>query len=252
MSVAPGGGLRVQDAMPHEQMDEQQTAAYLHMDRQELVRLAQRKKIPARKTPRGFVFRKGAVEQWVERQIHLLDADRLEEIERGVSAHHGLPADELLITPLIPLKGLLVPLPAKTRSSAIRALVRMASQAGLVHDEAHLVEEVEAREELCSTAIMPGVALPHPRHPLPYDITASFVVAGVTASGIPFGAPDGTLARLLMLICCKDERTHLHVLARLARILHDEASVDEMVSAADADELRRTILGREHTALGNL
>jgi len=231
-------------------MNEQQTSAYLHMGRQELVKLADRKKIPARKTARGFVFRRAEVDHWVEQQIHLLDSRRLEEIERGVAAHHGLQTDELLVTALIPPGGLAVPLHAKSRSSAIRALVRLADQAHLVHDVAHVVEEIEAREALCPTAIVPGVALPHPRHPLPFDIAASFVAAGVTASGIPFGAPDGSLTRLLMLICCKDERTHLHVLARLARMLHEPAAVEELVAATDADELRRAILGREHSALG--
>jgi len=41
--------------------------------------------------------------------------------------------------------------------------------------------------------LIPGVALPHPRHPLPYDIAASFVVVGLTGAGIPFGAEDGSL-----------------------------------------------------------
>jgi PTS system nitrogen regulatory IIA component len=235
--------------MPHEQMSEQQTAAYLHLDRQELVRLAQRKRIPSRRTAKGYVFRKGELDHWIEQQIHLLDHRRLEEIERGVSAHHGLPEDQPLVTALIPENGLAVPLEARTRPSAIRALVRLAEGANLVHDSAHLVEEVLAREDLCSTALTPMVALPHPRHPLPYDIAASFVVAGLAPSGIPFGAPDGSLTRLFLMICCKDERTHLHVLARLARMLHDPSAAREMIAAADAGELRRAILGREQTVL---
>lgn len=232
-------------------MNEQQTSAYLHMDRRELVRLAQRDRIPARKTARGYTFRKSDVDHWVEQQMHLLDRHRLEEIERGVGEHHGMPTDQLLITALIPPGGLAVPLAARTRSAAIRALVKLAAQADLVHDVPHLIEEVEAREALCSTAMVPSVALPHPRHPLPYDIAASFVVAGVVENGLPFGAPDGSMTRLLMLICCKDERTHLHVLARLARILHEPATVKELVGAGDADELRRAILGHEQSLLGS-
>jgi PTS system nitrogen regulatory IIA component len=93
--------------------------------------------------------------------------------------------------------------------------------------------------------MIPGVAIPHPRHPLPYDIDASFVVVGLTPSGIPYGAADGSLTRLFFLICCKDERTHLHVLSRLALMLHEGSAVEEMLAAETPDQLSEVLNRRE-------
>ena len=223
--------------MPNEIMNEQQVAAYLRMDLRELRKLCSRGQIPCRKVGGKFVFRKGDVDHWVEGQMHKLDKNRLADIAEGVSVHHGIDHEELLVCPLIPEGGIAVPLAAKTRDSAIRTLVDVADGAGMVYARDELVEEINKREELCSTAFLPGVAMPHPRQPLPFDIAASFVVVGLAHSGIPFGAQDGSLTRLFFLICCKDDQTHLHVLARLAQMLHEGGAEADLLDASDAGEL---------------
>jgi PTS system nitrogen regulatory IIA component len=237
--------------MPREQMDAQQVADYLHLDMREVTKLASRGQIPCRKVSGRFVFVKGEVDHWVETQMHELKGARLARIEKGVSEHHGFDHEEMLVGPLIPPEpgGVAVPLEARTREAVLRALVDIADQADLVYARDELIEEVRKREELCSTTVAPAVALPHPRYPLPYDIAASFVVVGLTPSGIPFGAPTGKLTRLFFLICCKDDRTHLHVLARLARMLDSQEMLDRFLSAQTAEELRRLLAERERQVL---
>jgi PTS system nitrogen regulatory IIA component len=235
--------------MPHEVMNEQQVAAYLRLDVREVVKLASRGQIPCRKVGRGFQFRKGQVDHWVESQMHRLDRRQLAGIEEGVSDHHGFDQGSRVIAPLVPAAGVAVPLEARTREGVLRDLVALADAAGLVYVPDELIAEVRRREDLCSTAVAPGVALPHPRHPVPYDIESSFIIVGLTPSGIPFGAEDGALTRLFFLICCKDDRTHLHVLARLGRMLHDPASIDLLLAAGDPDELRQMLLELEENLL---
>ncbi len=236
--------------MPHEQMNERQVAAYLQMDVREVLKLASRGQIPCRKIRGQFVFRKGDVDHWVETQMHDLDHARLADIEQGVREHHGMEHGELEVCPLVPPRGLGVPLEARTRDAVLRALVALAEADDLVCGRDELLEEIRRREQLCSTALAPGVALPHPHRPLPYGIADSFVVVGLTTTGIPFGAEDGSLTRLFFLICCKDDRTHLHVLARLARMLYDRGAIDRMLAAHDADELREVLLAREREVIG--
>ncbi len=237
-------------AMPHEQMDEQQIASYLRMDAREVVKLSARGKIPCRKVRGRFVYTKGQIDDWVESQMPHLDKRRLEGIEKGVSAHHGFEHDELFVKSLIPEDGISVYLSAKTAHAVLRALVELTEKPDLVYSPAKLIEEIRQRESLCSTALIPGVAFPHPHSPLPYDIAASFIVVGLTAGGIPFGAEDGSLTRLFFLICCKDERTHLHVLARLGRMLHSQPQVDRLLGCETSEELGESLLQLERSVLG--
>jgi nitrogen PTS system EIIA component len=236
-------------AMPREQMDEKQVAAYLHMDAREIAKLAQRGQIPCRKVGGKFVFSLGEVDHWVFEQMGTLPRERLERIEAGVSTHHGIETEGQMLTSLIPANGCVAPLSARTRQSVLRELVNIAEEAGMVYNRQDLLDELSQREELCSTAMIPHVAMPHPRHPVPYDISESFVVVGLTSSGVPYGAGDGKLTRLFFLICCKDDRTHLHVLARLAQILHEPANVEAMLECETGDELL-AMIGQEELELG--
>ena len=236
--------------MPHEQMDEHQVAAYLAIGLREVLKWASRGRIPCRKVgERRYRFRKGDVDHWVWEQMHSFDPKTLAGIEKGVSAHHGFDAEKPIVCPLIPTNGLAVPLRAKTRWSALRKLLDQAEQAELVYAREELLEELRGREQLCSTAMLPGVAFPHPRHPLPYDIASSFIIVGLTPSGVPFGAEDGTLTRLFFLVCGKDDRTHLHVLARLVRMLTGRSVVDQLLGSETPDELAEALAHREMEVL---
>jgi PTS system nitrogen regulatory IIA component len=237
-------------------MNEKQVAAYLKMDAREVAKLASRGRIPGRKVGGEFRFYKGQIDHWAEVRMFStkeLGPGRLADIEKGVSEHHGFDEEAELVWSLVEagctMPKIAVPLAARTRDGAIRDLVDLADAAGLVCDKGNLVQEVRKREELCSTAMAPHVALPHPRHPMPYDISASFICVGLSASGIAYGNPDGSLTRLFFLICCKDDRTHLHVLARLAAMLHEESAVDEMLGAPDADEMAALLQTRERQVM---
>ena len=79
-----------------------------------------------------------------------------------------------------------------------------------------------------STGFDNGVAIPHPRNPLPDTIGQSLIAFGKTLSGIPFGAPGRQLTDLFFLVLAKDASTHLQVLARLGRLLQREGFVTEL------------------------
>jgi len=233
--------------MLHEQMNASQIATYLAMDLREVIKLSSRGLIPCLKlggdkAPKDrFRFIKSEIDHWIENQMHTLNCERLASISRSVSDHHGLDPEGMLLCSSIPDGGLDVPMHARTREATLRELVDVADRAGMVYLKAELIDEVREREDVCSTALIPGVALPHPRHPVEYDIVESFVVVGLTHSGIPFGASDGSLTRLFFLVCCKDERTHLHLLARLAQMLHTPGVLDDLMAADCPEELMETL-----------
>ncbi len=70
-----------------------------------------------------------------------------------------------------------------------------------------------------------------------------------TASGIPFGAPHGGLTDLFFLICCRDDRTHLRVLARLTRLFLRPDFLDQLRSAETPGESWQIITAAEQQLL---
>ena len=72
---------------------------------------------------------------------------------------------------------------------------------------------------------------------------------GRTASGIPFGAPGGGLTDIFFLVCCRDDRTHLKVLARLSRLLLRPGFTDTLRSAETPSETWQVIASAERELL---
>jgi PTS system nitrogen regulatory IIA component len=143
-----------------------------------------------------------------------------------------------------------VPLVAGTRASVLKELVKLAEQTWQVFDPGAVLSAIKQREDMGSTALGSGVAIPHPRRPLPQALGESVLAYGRTASGIPFGAPHGNLTDIFFLVCCRDQRTHLHVLARLSRMMLRLGFLDELRAAQTVSATYRLISEAEHDLLG--
>jgi mannitol/fructose-specific phosphotransferase system IIA component (Ntr-type) len=139
---------------------------------------------------------------------------------------------------------------AKTRSSVLHELVALAETTGRLNNPRELVVSLEGRETLCSTGMPGGFALPHPRVPDPYLFESSFIIVGRTLQEIFFGAPDGQPTNLFFLICCQDDRLHLHTLARICLITQKTSILAQLRQAPDASSMHDFLLAAETEALG--
>jgi mannitol/fructose-specific phosphotransferase system IIA component (Ntr-type) len=84
-----------------------------------------------------------------------------------------------------------------------------------------LIRALLEREQLHSTGIGDGVALPHSRNALVGLVNEPVLVFGRHLQGIPYGAIDSVPARLFFLLVAPTVTQHLAILARLGRLLRD-------------------------------
>jgi PTS system nitrogen regulatory IIA component len=222
--------------MSNDAMDVDQLARYLRRDAREVGKLADRGDLPGRKVGGAWRFARAEVQHWLEKQLHTFSESQLKAVEDD----HPEPTEPLLTSLLHP-DSVAVPLPASTRSSVFRGLVKLAEQSWHVYDADAVLTAIQAREELVSTAQDNGVAVLHPRRPLPAALGESLVAFGHTVRGIPFGAPGDGLTDLFFLVCCRDDRTHLRVLARLARLFQKPGFLDRLRSAESSAEALRIL-----------
>ncbi len=84
-----------------------------------------------------------------------------------------------------------------------------------------LLKALHEREQLHSTGIGDGIALPHARNALVGLVDHPIIVFARHAQGIPYGALDNLPARLFFLLIAPTVTQHLAILARLSRLLRD-------------------------------
>jgi PTS system nitrogen regulatory IIA component len=119
-----------------------------------------------------------------------------------------------------------------------------------IWEPATVLNAVLEREEILSTGFENGVAIPHPRNPLPDVLGQSVVAFGRTLSGIPFGAPRRQLSDLFFLVLCRDSRAHLSVLARLGRMLQTPGFLDDLREAETSEAAYRVIARTDQALRG--
>jgi mannitol/fructose-specific phosphotransferase system IIA component (Ntr-type) len=100
-----------------------------------------------------------------------------------------------------------------------------------------LLRALREREQLHSTGIGDGVALPHARNALVGLVDRPVIVFGRHAQGIPFDAIDGEPARLFFLLVAPTVTQHLAVLARISRLLRDPRVRQELLTADSAKKV---------------
>ncbi len=84
-----------------------------------------------------------------------------------------------------------------------------------------LLRALREREQLHSTGIGDGIALPHARNALVGLVDRPIIVFGRHAAGIAYDAIDAIPARLFFLLVAPTVTLHLAILARLSRVLRD-------------------------------
>ncbi len=113
--------------------------------------------------------------------------------------------------------------------------------AGRAEDRARLLRALQEREELHSTGIGDGVALPHTRNALSGLVAQPVIVFGRHPQGVGYGAIDNKPVRLFFLIVTTSVTQHLQVLARISRLLRDARLRQQLMVSATPDEILAAI-----------
>lgn len=221
----------MKDRAMHDWLSLEEIAQFLGRDRREIEKLVQRGRIPGRKRQTEWQFHPTEITHWLEQEMREYSGDELQDVER---AHQDSEADiRCPVRSLLSPETVQVPLEARTKRSVLECLIEVAGRTWQIWQPAEILQAVQQREEVMSTGFESGIAIPHPRNPLPDAYGQSLIAFGRTLSGIPFGAPKRQLTDLFFLVLCRDSRTHLHVLSRLGRIIQIPGFVDELRSAED-------------------
>jgi nitrogen PTS system EIIA component len=231
--------------MADEDFDLERLADYLHLTVAQVARLADRGKLPGRKVQGQWRFAQAEIHQWLEQRIGLSDEEELQQMETFLRPMAGHLTPPQSIAEMLPLAAIEVPLLAKTRNSVITSMCEVAARTHQLWDPQKMAEAVRSREELQPTALEIGVALMHPRRPIPSILGEAFLAFGRTEKGIPFGGSHGALTDVFFLICSLDDRGHLQTLARLSRLVANPNLLAALREAADADAVHRAIAAAE-------
>jgi len=107
-------------------------------------------------------------------------------------------------------------------------------------DNQTLLDRVLEREQLSSTGMGNGIAIPHPRQPIE-TLDTSMVVTCFPASPVSFKALDKQPVAVVFLVLSVDTRAHLKLLSQLSYLLHQPDNASFFHSAPSKEAILKRV-----------
>ena len=152
----------------------------------------------------------------------------------------------MLLTELLTPDRVVVPLAARDKAGVIAELTRhLVARSG--GEYAEVLEAIEERENVLSTGIGFGVAIPHARSSAVRELS---VVCGLSPVPVPYDSIDGDPVRLFFLIVGPEAAAgqHVKILSRIARLVRKENLRQQLCQADTADRFYAALLDAEASA----
>ncbi len=182
--------------------------------------------------------------EWLTKEFGCLAADRLAAAEQSNAERVGIDPSALLVTEML-FSRIILPHRVGTAASMLRTIAFEACQTGALYDEKALLEQLILRERTTSTALRCGTALAHPLDVSKLYVEQSLLMLFRPPHPLPFGEESGRLTALFFLLVFPVANEHLHILARLNRMLRSQDFIDNLLTARDENDMLDIIEQRE-------
>ena len=153
------------------------------------------------------------------------------------------------ITDLLKKEGIVLNGSLKNKQDAIAVLVDLQEKAGNLSDKEEYKKGIIVREEMSTTAIGEGIAIPHAKNS---GVKRAGLVAMTVPSGVDYDSMDGAPSNLFFMIAAPEKGgdVHLEVLSRLSTILMDESFRKQLLEAKTKEEFLQIIDKKEMEKFG--
>jgi PTS system nitrogen regulatory IIA component len=204
----------------------QEVASYLKVSEKTILRIVQAGELPGLKVSNQWRFVRAVIDDWLTRRMYRTTSEKLSEVIRP---RHPQLSLARLLTP----DRIVMNMEPGTKEQVLARLVAPLVEDCTVSDPAGYMAALFGREEIVSTAIGDGVAMPHARDPEDGALLTDCMVMGVCPAGMPFGALDEKPTRLFFLIGATSTENHLRLVARTMLMLRHPGVIESLVGAAD-------------------
>jgi len=126
------------------------------------------------------------------------------------------------------------------KESVMKAVVRLIRLPKTI-DRKFLLQMLLAREALGSTGVGAGIAIPHPRTPIVLRVEEPAIGLFFLEHPVDFGSLDGKPVDTLFTLVSPTVKAHLHLLSRLAFLLHEPALKKALRQRMDEKNILETI-----------
>lgn len=193
-------------------LDVKKVAQLLAVSEKTVYRWIAKKEIPVYKVGQSYRFNQAEILEWTNRK-------KLNVPDELFDDRNKSEITPVTLVESIRRGGIYYRISGKTPREVIKSVVDVINLPDYI-DRELLSDALLARERLGTTAIGNGIAVPHVRDPIVFDLKDPVIGLCFLESGIDLDAPDGKPVDTLFVIITSNIREHLYILSRLAYVLN--------------------------------
>lgn len=125
---------------------------------------------------------------------------------------------------------------AEDKFAMIGKMVDRALKKGIIMTREPILHKIREREELESTGVIEGIAIPHARTEAVKDV---LIIIGVIKEGLDFNSLDGKPVNIVFLIVAPEDAKHeyIQILARISRMCRQEDFRKSLMDASSPSQV---------------
>lgn len=215
----------------HEIMTIEEVAAYLRVSERTVYDWAQKGELPGGKLGTTWRFKRQEVENWVNSRLS--SQPPAKKAARGVTSSSILTPERVVV------------LPAADKLTVLTRLVDLLSETSFVRHRDELLEGILAREELMSTGIGFGVAVPHVRIDSVRDLAMAVAVCKQPVAD--YASLDGEPVQIVCMLAARtDQHTkYIRTLASISSRLKEPAVRASIIGSNDPSYIYTQVIASE-------
>jgi len=213
-------------------------ARILKVSEKTITRMLQDGSIPGFKIANQWRFHPEDFENWLNKKRSGRDGSA----RRGIASMLSGELEALPLSRLTSEELVIINLSPGSKNEVLAALTRPLIDRGVIENSESFLSGLMAREEMMSTGVGGGVALPHLRNPQDFPVERPMIVFGTSPGGIGWDALDGNPVNLFLMPVTGDEVIHLRTLAAIRKALVIDGIIELLVEAGSGKELMSTLL----------
>jgi PTS system nitrogen regulatory IIA component len=140
--------------------------------------------------------------------------------------------------------AVILDLKAKDKMGAIREIANHLIDKGIIVNSEEFLKAIDNRENLESTGIGDGIAIPHARTDAVREL---ILTLAISRNGVDFEAVDGKPSNVIFMIVSPDSKKgeYIRILAKLSQIIRRPGLKDSLLKARTVDDVVAIVRGNE-------
>jgi nitrogen PTS system EIIA component len=220
-------------------LDVKEVAKLLTVSEKTVYRWISKNEIPAYRLGESYRFNRVELLEWATANRIKVSYQIFDEaLETG----DFMPS----LTEAVNAGGIHYRIPGADKNSVLRSIVDIIRLPDDI-DKDFLLGALLARENLGTTAIGDGIALPHVRNPIIFHVNKPILALCFLERPIDFNALDDKPVDTVFTIITHTVRSHLHILSRLSYALHQADIRSVIKSSSSRQEILDALAAFEKT-----